>query len=87
MHLPFPPSGLLSTPPLHTHRSPSFSPPPSQPENVLLTEQWGVKLADFGLSIDLNEERANTRAGTLGKGGRGNMWVGVGGQHACRHPR
>lgn len=36
-----------------------------KPENVLFTEQWVLKLADFGLAIDLNEERAVTRAGTL----------------------
>ncbi len=36
-----------------------------KPENVLFTEDKVLKLADFGLAIDLNEERANTRAGTL----------------------
>ncbi|GIL69430.1 hypothetical protein Vretimale_13537 [Volvox reticuliferus] len=36
-----------------------------KPENVLFTEQKVLKLADFGLAIDLNEERAVTRAGTL----------------------
>lgn len=36
-----------------------------KPENVLFTDQWVLKLADFGLAIDLNEERAVTRAGTL----------------------
>ena len=34
-------------------------------ENVLFTEHRVLKLADFGLAIDLNEERAVTRAGTL----------------------
>lgn len=43
--------------------SPPFLP---QPENVLLTETRVIKLADFGLAIDLNEEKANTRAGTIG---------------------
>lgn len=38
----------------------------SQPENVLFTEHRVLKLADFGLAIDLTEERAVTRAGTLG---------------------
>ncbi len=36
-----------------------------QPENVLFTDHKVLKLADFGLAIDLNEERAVTRAGTL----------------------
>jgi serine/threonine protein kinase len=36
-----------------------------KPENVLFTDQRILKLADFGLAIDLNEERAVTRAGTL----------------------
>ncbi len=36
-----------------------------QPENVLFTEHRVLKLADFGLAIDLTEERAVTRAGTL----------------------
>ncbi|GLC41888.1 hypothetical protein PLESTF_000096600 [Pleodorina starrii] len=36
-----------------------------KPENVLFTEHRVLKLADFGLAIDLNEERAVTRAGTL----------------------
>jgi aurora kinase len=37
-----------------------------KPENVLFTEQRVLKLADFGLAIDLNEERAVTRAGRGG---------------------
>ena len=41
-----------------------------KPENVLFTEHRVLKLADFGLAIDLNEERAVTRAG---------MWRG----HLC----
>ncbi|GAX76664.1 hypothetical protein CEUSTIGMA_g4110.t1 [Chlamydomonas eustigma] len=36
-----------------------------KPENVLFTDQKVLKLADFGLALDLNEERAVTRAGTL----------------------
>eukprot|EP00798_Chlamydomonas_sp_ICE-L_P019410 gene19410-26068_t len=36
-----------------------------KPENVLFAEEKRLKVADFGLAIDLNEERANTRAGTL----------------------
>ncbi|KAG2499640.1 hypothetical protein HYH03_002579 [Edaphochlamys debaryana] len=36
-----------------------------KPENVLYTERWSLKLADFGVSINLNDERAVTRAGTL----------------------
>jgi len=36
-----------------------------KPENCLLTDSRLLKLADFGLAVDLNEERANTRAGTL----------------------
>ncbi|KAL6755432.1 kinase-like domain-containing protein [Haematococcus lacustris] len=36
-----------------------------KPENCLLTETRQLKLADFGLAVDLREERANTRAGTL----------------------
>ena len=39
-----------------------------QPENVLFTDQRGLKLADFGLAIDLNEERAVGVAGRLCQG-------------------
>ena len=50
-------------------------------ENILLTSTGGIKLADFGLAIDTNEERPVTRAGTLdymvGKG-RGAGGVGMG---------
>ncbi|GLC41416.1 hypothetical protein PLESTM_001193700 [Pleodorina starrii] len=34
------------------------------PENLLFTSDWGFRLADFGVSINLTEERAVTRAGT-----------------------
>lgn len=34
-------------------------------ENILLTKDRVIKLADFGLAVDLCEERAVTRAGTL----------------------
>ncbi len=34
-----------------------------QPENVLFTSDHVLKLADFGLAIDLHMERAVTRAG------------------------
>ena len=37
-----------------------------KPENILFTRaNMCLKLADFGLAIDLREERAVTRAGTL----------------------
>eukprot|EP00798_Chlamydomonas_sp_ICE-L_P009188 gene9188-16325_t len=36
-----------------------------KPENVLFMGDKTLKLADFGLAIDLSEERANTRSGTL----------------------
>ncbi|GLI63773.1 hypothetical protein VaNZ11_006848, partial [Volvox africanus] len=35
-----------------------------KPENVLYTSEGNLKLADFGVSIDLSKERAVTRAGT-----------------------
>ncbi|EFJ51232.1 hypothetical protein VOLCADRAFT_127407 [Volvox carteri f. nagariensis] len=35
-----------------------------KPENLLITADWGLRLADFGVSINLTEERAVTRAGT-----------------------
>ena len=34
-----------------------------KPENVLLTDDLQLKVADFGLAIALNEERAVTRVG------------------------
>ncbi len=37
----------------------------AQPENILFTKNMVLKLGDFGLAIDLREERAVTRAGTL----------------------
>ncbi|MEW5299405.1 MAG: hypothetical protein WDW36_002424 [Sanguina aurantia] len=36
-----------------------------KPENIMFTKEMGLKLGDFGLAIDLREERAVTRAGTL----------------------
>lgn len=36
-----------------------------KPENILLTDDQTPKLADFGLSIKVTEERPVTRAGTL----------------------
>ena len=38
---------------------------PHPGQNILLDASGNIKIADFGLSIDLNEERAVTRAGTL----------------------
>lgn len=35
-------------------------------ENVVMDSYGCVKLADFGLAIDLKFERANTRVGTFG---------------------
>ncbi|EFJ46307.1 hypothetical protein VOLCADRAFT_32501, partial [Volvox carteri f. nagariensis] len=36
-----------------------------KPENILFTRNMTFKLCDFGLAIDLRDERAVTRAGTL----------------------
>uniref|UniRef100_A0A383WCC8 Protein kinase domain-containing protein n=1 Tax=Tetradesmus obliquus TaxID=3088 RepID=A0A383WCC8_TETOB len=36
-----------------------------KPENMLLSANGTLKISDFGLAIDLNQERAVTRAGTL----------------------
>ncbi|KAG2482250.1 hypothetical protein HYH03_018813 [Edaphochlamys debaryana] len=36
-----------------------------KPENLLLTTTWQLRLADFGAAINLNEERAVTRTGTV----------------------
>ena len=38
---------------------------PHPGQNILLDASGNIKLADFGLAIDLNDERAVTRAGTL----------------------
>lgn len=35
-------------------------------ENIVLDASCCIKLADFGLAIDLKFERANTRLGTFG---------------------
>jgi hypothetical protein len=59
-------------------------PPPAPPENILFTKGSCLKLADFGLAIDLREERAVTRAGTLdymapgGRRGKGVLEPGLG---------
>ncbi|KAG2447305.1 hypothetical protein HYH02_007635 [Chlamydomonas schloesseri] len=37
-----------------------------KPENVLFTTDWRLLVADFGVSINLHQERAVTRAGTEG---------------------
>ena len=36
-----------------------------KPENILFSGGMSLKLADFGLAIDLRKEKAVTRAGTL----------------------
>jgi serine/threonine protein kinase len=36
-----------------------------KPENILFTADMRLKLCDFGLAINMREERAVTRAGTL----------------------
>ncbi|GFR42360.1 hypothetical protein Agub_g3055 [Astrephomene gubernaculifera] len=35
-----------------------------KPENILFTQEWTLKIADFGVSINVHEERAVTRTGT-----------------------
>lgn len=40
-----------------------------KPENVLFTKSMQLKLADFGLALDMREERAVTRAGEAAQGG------------------
>ncbi|KAG2452835.1 hypothetical protein HYH02_002181 [Chlamydomonas schloesseri] len=35
-----------------------------KPENILYTADWCLRVADFGVAINLNDERAVTRAGT-----------------------
>ena len=58
-------SPILGVPeaPLSNHRL-NTSVIPSR-QNILLDASGNIKLADFGLAIDLNDERAVTRAGTL----------------------
>ncbi len=46
-----------------------------QPENLLLAEDWTLRLADFGAAINLTEERAVTRTGTREWGGDGHHAV------------
>jgi aurora kinase len=36
-----------------------------KPENILFTADGGLRLADFGLSIDAARERPTSRVGTL----------------------
>lgn len=36
-----------------------------KPENIFFSSDGSLKLGDFGLSVDLNEDVANTRVGTL----------------------
>lgn len=36
-----------------------------KPENILFTKDMRLKLCDFGLAINMREERAVTRVGTL----------------------
>ncbi len=38
-----------------------------KPENILFTADMKLKLCDFGLAINMRDERAVTRAGTLVK--------------------
>ena len=67
-HPSFPPP-----PPQPTAARPPATPPTNntnnnrdiKPENLLFTGELRLKVADFGLAIDLREERAVTRAGTL----------------------
>jgi hypothetical protein len=49
-----------------------------KPENILLTSNKVIKIADFGLSINVTQERPVTRAGTLDY-----MAPEVGHAHAC----
>ncbi|GIM11803.1 hypothetical protein Vretimale_15261 [Volvox reticuliferus] len=35
-----------------------------KPENILFTNEWTLKIADFGVSINVHDERAVTRTGT-----------------------
>jgi len=36
-----------------------------KPENLVFNDERVLKIIDFGLAVDMNDERANTRAGTL----------------------
>lgn len=36
-----------------------------KPENLLLSEEYEVKLADFGLAIDIDAQAPLSRVGTL----------------------
>lgn len=64
-----------------------------KPENVLFTKSMQLKLADFGLALDMREERAVTRAGEADRGGGSAQYVsgghrqnqGGGGNHHSTH--
>lgn len=56
--------------PLFPFRSPSLShacthPRDIKPENILFSRDMVLKLGDFGLAIDIGQEKPVTRAGTL----------------------
>ncbi len=50
---------------VHTCRAQGIIHRDIKPENILLDSQGVTQLADFGLVINLNEERPVTRLGTL----------------------